>query len=404
MHDKPGCQHFREREPVANDEHLATLRLGATIWNEWREGSSGEQPDLSWADLSGEDLSGADLSYADLSGADLSEADLYGSNLARAFLQPFLGQPGRQEDYRDTDLSRADLRNANLFQADLLLANLSGANLSGADLTGTQLNWAILRGTNLSGAKLSGADLSDARLYHTDLSRADLFKANLSEAILHEAEFTQSIFGNTILGDLDLSSARGLDHCVHRGPSTIDFSTLSRSEDLPLSFLRGCGLPDLVIDYLQSLRGDAIRFYSCFISYSAKDQVFADRLYADLQNKGVRCWFAPHDMPIGGKIWDAIDEAIRLRDKLLVILSNASIGSDWVEDEVNKAYAEERSRKRIVLFPIRIDNAVMSTAEPWAIKLRDQRNIGDFRQWKKPTEYQKSLERLLRDLKASAAK
>jgi hypothetical protein len=120
-----------------------------------------------------------------------------------------------------------------------------------------------------------------------------------------------------------------------------------------------------------------------------------------LQNKGVRCWFAPHDLPIGAKTWDEIDEAIRLRDKLLLILSKSSIASEWVEDEVNKAYAEERSTKEVVLFPIRIDNAVMSTAEPWAVKLRDQRNIGDFRQWKKPAEYQKSLDRLLRDLKAS---
>jgi hypothetical protein len=147
-----------------------------------------------------------------------------------------------------------------------------------------------------------------------------------------------------------------------------------------------------------------IQFYSWFISYSAKDQAFADTLHADLQNKGVRCWFAPHDLPIGAKTWDAIDEAIRVRDKLLLILSNASIASEWVEDEVNKAYAEERSRKEVILFPIRIDNEVMSTAEPWAGKLRDQRNIGDFRQWRKPAEYQKSLDRLLRDLKAGGAK
>ena len=123
-----------------------------------------------------------------------------------------------------------------------------------------------------------------------------------------------------------------------------------------------------------------------------------------MQNKGVRCWFAPHDLPIGAKTWDAIDEAIRLREKLLLILSKSSIASEWVEDEVNKAYAEERSRKATVLFPIRIDNTVISTAEPWAVKLRDQRNVGDFRQWKKPAEYQKSLDRLLRDLKASGAK
>jgi hypothetical protein len=109
-------------------------------------------------------------------------------------------------------------------------------------------------------------------------------------------------------------------------------------------------------------------------------------------------------LPIGAKTWDAIDQAIRLRDKLLLILSKASIASEWVEDEVNKAYAEERSRNETVLFPIRVDDAVMSTNEPWAAKLRDQRNIGDFRQWDKPAEYKKSLDRLLRDLKASRAK
>ena len=69
-------------------------------------------------------------------------------------------------------------------------------------------------------------------------------------------------------------------------------------------------------------------------------------------------------LTIGAKTWDAIDEAIHLRDKLLLILSKASIASEWVEDEVNKAYAEERSRKETVLFPIRIDNTVISTAEP----------------------------------------
>ena len=144
--------------------------------------------------------------------------------------------------------------------------------------------------------------------------------------------------------------------------------------------------------------------YSCFISYSSKDQDFAERLHADLQNKGVRCWFAPHDLPIGAKIWDTIDEAIRLRDKVLLILSETSIASDWVEDEVTKAFAEERDRKRLVLFPVRIDDAVMTTSEPWARKLRDDRHIGDFRKWKEHEAYQKALERLLRDLTVVAAK
>jgi hypothetical protein len=203
------------------------------------------------------------------------------------------------------------------------------------------------------------------------------------------------------LGNINFEKAIGLDTCRHFGPSIIDFRTLSLSKNLPVSFLRGCGLPDVLIEYLPSLRGDAFRFYSCFISYSSKDQLFAERLHADLQNAGVRCWFSPHDLPIGAKIWDAIDEAIKLRDKILVILSAASIGSDWVEDEVSKAYAEERDCKTTVLFPVRIDDIVMTTPEPWARKLRDQRHIGDFREWETPAQYSKSLERLLRDLKAT---
>jgi TIR domain len=163
----------------------------------------------------------------------------------------------------------------------------------------------------------------------------------------------------------------------------------------------GVVAPPGLSNYLNSLNSLASTV-TCFISYSSKDRVLAEKLQADLQNKGVRCWFAPCDLPIGAKTWDAIDDAIRLRGKLLVILSKASIGSDWVEDEVSKALAEERSRQQVVLFPIRIDNEVMSTAEPWAVKLRDQRNIGDFRRWNRAAEYGRSLERLLRDLKTGA--
>jgi hypothetical protein len=112
----------------------------------------------------------------------------------------------------------------------------------------------------------------------------------------------------------------------------------------------------------------------------------------------VRCWFAPHDLPIGAKTWDAIDEAIKLRDRLLLILSKNSIESDWVDDEVQKAFAEERDRKELVLFPVRIDDVVMETPEPWARKLRDQRNIGDFRRWNDHDAYKLSFECVVGDL------
>ena len=194
------------------------------------------------------------------------------------------------------------------------------------------------------------------------------------------------ILRETLFTNVDLSNVIGLDTCKHVGPSSIDHRTLEKSPNLPLAFLRGVGLPDRLIDYLPSLLNQPIQFYSCFISYSVKDQDMAERLHADLQNKGVRCWFAPHDLPIGAKILDGIDEAIRLRDKVLLILSEHSIKSDWVEDEVTTAFEEERKRGQPMLFPIRLDDTVMDTDEAWAAKLR-ARNIGDFRHWKDHEKY-----------------
>ena len=243
-------------------------------------------------------------------------------------------------------------------------------------------------------------DLSGADLRGVDLSECDLVQANLSHAKLSGADLRKAEFDETILVNVDLTNVVGLETCYHYGPSIVDVRTLERSKDVPINFWRGCGLPDRLIDNLPSLIDDAIQFYSCFISYSSKDQEFADRLHADLQNNGVRCWFAPHDLPIGAKTWDGIDQAIRTRDKVLLILSEDAIGSEWVEDEVTTAFAEERRRDELVLFPVRLDAAVMDTDEPWAGKLRDNRNIGDFSQWKDYDAYKVTLDRVLRDLKA----
>ena len=53
-----------------------------------------------------------------------------------------------------------------------------------------------------------------------------------------------------------------------------------------------------------------------------------------------------------------------------------------------------------MLFPIRLDDAVMETTEAWAAKLRADRNIGDFRQWKNHDHYQRVFGSVLRDLAA----
>jgi hypothetical protein len=72
-----------------------------------------------------------------------------------------------------------------------------------------------------------------------------------------------------------------------------------------------------------------------------------------------------------------------------------------VEKEVETAMERERREKRTVLFPIRLDDAVTKIENGWPADIRRTRNIGDFRRWKTHDAYQKSFDRLMRDLRAS---
>lgn len=368
----------------------------------------GDKPQLSGLDLSALDLMGIDLSEVELFRTNLSQANL---NLANLTGSRLIGAMLHQANLVEAKLIRADLRKADLREAvcsgadfsmsDLRAADLSRAKLNRADLIATNFSETTLIAADLEGANLSGADLIRANLSQANLGRTDLIGANLSEAILLGADFRGVAVAFTTFADVDFSTVKGLETAWHQGPSTIGIDTLYKSRGkIPEIFLRGVGVPEDFIAYTRSLFGQAIQFYSCFISYSSQDQAFAERLYADLQNKGVRCWFAPEDMKIGDKIKLAIDQAIRLRDKLLLILSEYSINSDWVEKEVETALEEEGQRQQMVLFPVRLDDTVMSTGQTWAADIRRSRHIGDFSRWKDHDAYQAAFERLLRDLQA----
>jgi len=148
-----------------------------------------------------------------------------------------------------------------------------------------------------------------------------------------------------------------------------------------------------------SLLSQPIQFYSCFISAAPEDEACAKRLYADLQAKDVRCWYAPEDLKTGDLLDPVIDKSIRQHDKLLLLLSKHSVTSESVKKEVRMAVEKERKDKRPVLFPIRLDDAVMKIEDKWPALIRDQRYIRDFSKWKCLYYYQEAFEQLLQDLK-----
>ncbi len=378
------------------DNFSSSTELWPDLWGMNQQKQTSAQIfllDFTSEDFSGLNLSNLDLSMINFSGANFTKTDLRGTSF-------------RKSNLSSTNLRNTDLRESILSEANLNKANLIGANLNGADL------WE----TNFSVAKIIRSDFSEA-----NLSKAYFSMTYLGETNLHKANFSKSRLAGTLLVGLDLRQPLGLETMEHFGPSYISTNTLENSQgQIPVEFLRGCGLNNWEIEniklYNQSLYleqftlityqlhqlrfGDAIKYNSCFISYSNQDARFAQKLYDNLQEKGVRCWFAPEDMKIGDKMHDVIDQSIRLQDRLLIILSKSSINSQWVEREVRHALELEEERKEKVLFPIRLDETVMNLKTGWGAMLKRDRHIGDFCDWQDEVAYKAGFERLLKDLRA----
>jgi hypothetical protein len=142
--------------------------------------------------------------------------------------------------------------------------------------------------------------------------------------------------------------------------------------------------------------------------YSTKDQDFAERLHSRLRDQGLRVWFAPEDLQAGKKLHEQVDEAIRLHDKLLLVLSEHSLGSKWVRDEIRRARRAEVREGRRKLFPIRLmeygslerwESFSADLAEDVAEEIREY-FIPDFTGWKDQDTFEAGFARLLKDLQA----
>ncbi len=284
----------------------------------------------------------------------------------------------------------AQLDGVVLKHADLARAVLRGAHLSSADLSGADLTNADLRSSHLARASLPGALLVSANLGRAFLRSADLSGADLTGATLAESVFIKT----------DLSAVEGLESVIHAAPSTLDHRTIARSGSLPRVFLAGIGLADWQIEESKLLQPDLVpseitdimcraielrgayplQVRPVFISYSHTDGAFVDTLEAELNGVGIRFWREIHELeagPLEPQICRGQDDRVAL-----VVLSEASLASGWVESEVEYAHEAASVDRPYTLCPIALDDAWKSSRWDPALRMALKKfHILDFSGW-----------------------
>lgn len=93
-----------------------------------------------------------------------------------------------------------------------------------------------------------------------------------------------------------------------------------------------------------------------FISYSHKDKEFVDRLATQLVRRNVNVWLDRWELSVGDSLVERVQEAVDGASALLVILSAASVASEWCKKELSAGLFRELEERRVVVMPVMLED------------------------------------------------
>ncbi len=90
------------------------------------------------------------------------------------------------------------------------------------------------------------------------------------------------------------------------------------------------------------------------ISHSSKDKEFVFRLAIDLLGAGFPVWLDAYEMEIGSQIRQRIHEGIDHSTHVILVISEASVASDWVREELELALEKEKEIEYPFILPVKL--------------------------------------------------
>ena len=99
------------------------------------------------------------------------------------------------------------------------------------------------------------------------------------------------------------------------------------------------------------------------------------------------------------RYYPLIDAALNLHEKELLVMSENSLQSDWLENEIFAAFEKEEQTGEMILLPIMLDDSVKYSEKPWVVKVRRSRQVYDFSLWQDEETFKEMLGALTEELK-----
>lgn len=93
-----------------------------------------------------------------------------------------------------------------------------------------------------------------------------------------------------------------------------------------------------------------------FISYSHSDSEFTEKLARQLVAHNASVWLDKWELSVGDSLIERVQNAVEGSSALIVVISKASVESEWCKKELNSGLLRELEEKRVVVMPALIED------------------------------------------------
>lgn len=90
-----------------------------------------------------------------------------------------------------------------------------------------------------------------------------------------------------------------------------------------------------------------------FLSHSSADADLARRLALDLESANVDVWLDQWELGVGEEIEQSIEQGVDESEFVIVLLTRASVASEWVDREWRRKVHDEAQSERLAVVPVR---------------------------------------------------